>query len=107
MKNQLLSASDIIKAGADAVGQRADSRDLPDGERSMRRTVEMFNALKGGDRFMTETEGWLFMACLKMARATAGRVNVDDYVDGSAYMGLAGESAVREQDGGAEHPGVG
>jgi hypothetical protein len=55
--------------------------------------VAAFNGLVGGDARLSETEGWLFMVCLKMARATAGKLNVDDYVDGAGYMGLAGESA--------------
>ena len=59
----------------------------------MARAVAAFNGLVGGDTRLTEVEGWLFMVCLKMARATAGKVNPDDFVDGSGYMGLAGEAA--------------
>ena len=84
-------ATHMLKQGAKAIQDRAASRDLPDGERSMRRAVDAFNGLVGGDRRLTEREGWLFMVVLKMARATAGRFNPDDYVDGAAYMALAGE----------------
>ena len=42
---------------------------------------------------LTETQGWLFMALLKMSRAKGGEFNSDDYIDGAAYFALAGESA--------------
>ena len=33
----------------------------------------------------------LMMALLKIARTKTGRINRDDYVDGAAYMAIAGE----------------
>lgn len=89
----MTTAPDILNLGAQALSDRAASRDQPSGERSMHRAVDAFNALVGGDRRLTETEGWLFMAVLKAARATAGGHNLDDYVDGAAYFALAGECA--------------
>lgn len=62
-----------------------------DGERSMGRTVAMFNAL--ADHELTEEQGWMFMVCLKMVRSQSGKYQADDYVDGAAYVGLAGECA--------------
>lgn len=91
----MTAAPDILNMGAKALSDRASTRDCPEGERSMRRAVDAFNALVGGDKRLTETEGWLFMAVLKAARATAGGHNLDDYVDGAAYFALAGESADR------------
>lgn len=93
---RMSSAQEILRNGADAIDARAAQRDMPDGERSMARAVAAFNGLVGGDRRLTETEGWLFMVCLKAARATAGALNPDDYVDGAAYFALAGECAERE-----------
>lgn len=90
-----LTAPAILARGAKALLDRAASRDQPDGERSMARAVEMFNAYAGGDRRMSETDGWMFMVFLKAARAAQGKVNEDDYVDGAAYFALAGERAVR------------
>lgn len=84
-------AEHALRQAADTIQQRAASRDLPQGERSMARAVAAFNGLVGGDRRLTEHEGWLLMVCLKMARATAGAFNPDDYVDMAAYGALAGE----------------
>lgn len=92
---EALTAPAILARGAQALQDRAASRDQPNGERSMARAVEMFNAYAGGDRRMSETDGWMFMVFLKAARAAQGKVNEDDYVDGAAYFALAGESATR------------
>lgn len=90
-----LLAPGILKAAAQHMQDRADQRDQPDGERSMARCVEAFNALTGHN--LDETEGWLFMAVLKASRACANNStpNRDDYEDGAAYFALAGESALR------------
>lgn len=93
MSNSTASATDLLVAASDSIDQRAQSRDLPAGERSMARAVAGFNAITGHQ--LTEHDGWMFMAQLKAARATAGRHNVDDYVDGAAYFALAGECAER------------
>lgn len=85
------TASDILHTAANTVKQRAASRDIEDtGERSMKRTVEAFNALTGHN--LSERDGWLFMVVLKAARATAGSHQLDDYLDGAAYMALAAEA---------------
>lgn len=90
------SADDILQAATQHMRDRAAQRDLPDGERSMRRCVEAFNALTG--HTLDEREGWLFMAVLKAARSCAnpGKPSRDDYEDGAAYFGLAGEAALRD-----------
>ena len=85
------SAPEILEAAAGHILSRGTSRDLPQGERSMARAVTAFNAITGLQ--LGERDGWLFMVVLKMARATAGSHNPDDYEDGAAYMALAGESA--------------
>ena len=84
------TATEILSEAAKCIGERAATRDLP-AERSMARTVTAFNALAG--HRLSERDGWLFMAILKAARATAGSHNPDDYLDGAAYFALAGESA--------------
>lgn len=94
------AAPDLLIAGADAIGERAEQRDCPDGERSMRRTVAAFNAMFSAR--LTEEQGWQFMALLKMARSAAGRRHRDDYIDQGAYSALAGECAL----GGQLHPDV-
>lgn len=89
-------AYDILTAAGQHMQDRASQRDLPDGERSMRRCVEAFNALTGHN--LDEREGWMFMAVLKAARSCANphKPNRDDFEDGAAYFGLAGEAALRE-----------
>lgn len=87
-----MEATEILIAAADAIGDRASQRDATDGERSMARAVSTFNALTGHK--LTEREGWAFMAILKLSRAQAGRHVMDDYIDGAAYMALAGECVV-------------
>ncbi|MBN8260968.1 MAG: hypothetical protein J0L59_01430 [Xanthomonadales bacterium] len=95
---QVPTAITILQDARQAILDRAATRDL-DAERSMARAVTAFNAITGLQ--LTETQGWLFMVQLKAARATAGALNVDDYVDGAGYFGLAGECAAREQAGAA------
>lgn len=87
------TANQILIDAAATVEQRGAERDKINGERSMRRTVEAFNALTGRD--LSEVEGWLFMVVLKAARATGGAHKLDDYLDGAAYFALAGECAER------------
>lgn len=90
----MTTANDILLAAAETIRQRGAERDQPSGERSMARAVAAFNALTG--LRLTEVQGWQFMAALKLARANGGRYNADDYLDGAAYMGLAGEAAAQE-----------
>ncbi len=85
-----LLAPEILQQAQTTMQLRAASRDLEQ-ERSMARTIRIFNATT--DRQLTEHDGWIFMACLKLARAQIGKFEVDDYVDGAAYMALAGECA--------------
>lgn len=93
------TAQDLLIEAADCIGDRATERDHQSGERSMARAVEMFNAWRGGDGadcgHLSEREGWIFMALLKLARAAGGRHRKDDYVDCAAYIALAGECAER------------
>lgn len=73
---------------------RETKYDQPSGERSMSTTVALFATLTGKE--ITETEGWKFMALLKLVRAQYNGYRKDDYVDLSAYAALAGESASKE-----------
>lgn len=85
------NAPHFLVTAADAIDNRASVRDLPTGERSMRRAVRAFNAMYGHG--LTEAQGWQFMVLLKMARSAAGRLHVDDFIDQAAYSALAGECA--------------
>lgn len=87
-----MKASDILKAAAGHMDDRAATYDKPEGERSMRATVEAFEAITGVQ--MTEEQGWLFMVVLKAVRSQQGQFKQDNYEDGAAYFALAAESAV-------------
>lgn len=85
----------ILVRAAERISEAAAARDNKAGERSMARSVRAFKGLTGHS--LTEREGWVFMAVLKLARAQAGgEYNEDDYVDGAAYMALAGEAGEKE-----------
>lgn len=87
-----MSAPDVLRTAAETIEARAAERDKPEGERSMARVVQGFNALSGHK--LSETDGWLFMAVLKIGRHYGGsRYQPDDFVDLSAYGALAGEAA--------------
>ncbi len=87
------TAPSILLKAREHLKDRAATRDRDDGERSMARTVRIFNAARGRD--LTEEEGWLFMIALKIARSQAGGYNADDYDDLAAYSALLGECVGR------------
>lgn len=94
-----VKAWEFVEKAADEMKQRKavyDPDKDSDGERSMGRTVAMFNALT--EHELTEEQGWMFMVCLKMVRSQSGKYQADDYVDGAAYVGLAGECAQKSRD---------
>lgn len=88
-------AHQFLEKGVQHMKDRAAQRDSEDGERSMKATVDAFNAMFGHN--LTETQGWQFMVLLKMARSR-NKFNPDDYEDGAAYTGLAGEAHSNEQN---------
>ena len=85
-----MKANEILMEGAAHLEDRARSYDCPNGERSMDKTVRMFNELCDTAE-LTTTQGWLFMAILKMVRAGQGDYKADNYEDMAAYCALAGE----------------
>jgi hypothetical protein len=89
-------AASILQQAKDCLVNRGVERDKPNGERSMKSTVEAFNALTGYS--LSESAGWLFMLCLKAARAEGGCFKADDYIDGAAYFALYGEAAAKEAE---------
>ena len=86
---------EILQEAINTISNRAESRDTEQ-ERSMADIVKMFNVLYGTN--LTETQGWVFMILLKIKRASLGKFRPDDYVDGAAYFGLAGESHKNESE---------
>lgn len=86
-------APEFLQKAFDHMQDRAATYDAPDGERSMGKTVEAFNTLTGFG--LTEEQGWMFMALLKMARSTQGDLKLDNYEDLVAYSALMGEAAAQ------------
>lgn len=98
-------AATFLRRATEAIEARGVVRDQPTGERSMARTVAMFNALMSNDtpdtmtkgaNELSELDGWRFMICLKLARSVGGQFNPDDYIDMAGYAALAGECAARK-----------
>ncbi len=82
--------SEVLRAGAQHMEDRAATYDKPEGERSMAATVNAFNAITGHQ--LTEEQGWMLMAILKMVRSQQGAFKLDNYEDGAAYFALAAEA---------------
>jgi hypothetical protein len=85
------TADYYLEAAASEMADRAASRDMDSGERSMARAVAAFNTLYG--HALSETEGWQFMSLLKKSRSAEGAYREDDHTDDVAYAALAAESA--------------
>lgn len=88
------TAPSLLKRAADIMDERGRQYDKPGGERSMAQCVAAFNAITGRD--ITEEEGWLMLAVLKMVRyyqnpAVPHRDSVEDLI---AYSALFGEAAL-------------
>lgn len=93
-----INPADVLRAGAQHMEDRAATYDKPAGERSMGATVDAFNAITGNQ--VTEEQGWMFMALLKMVRSQQGQFKLDNYEDGAAYFALAAESGAKSRTSG-------
>lgn len=86
-----MKAPEILKRASDIMDERAKQYDSPEGERSMGKAVAAFNAITG--QSLSEANGWLLMALLKMVRDnTTDAPHEDSIHDLVAYAGLYGES---------------
>jgi hypothetical protein len=87
-----MRAVDVLGRAASLMEERGQQYDKPEGERSMASCVAAFNAITG--HTLTESDGWLIMALLKMVRQWQNpeKVHVDSLLDGVAYMALLAES---------------
>jgi hypothetical protein len=83
------SAVKFLEDGAKVLKARAQLRDQPAGERSMAKTVAIFNTWTGNN--LSVEDGWRFMIALKQAREIQGAFHGDDYTDGAVYFSLLGE----------------
>lgn len=89
------TAPEFLDSAKKHMEDRATIYDNKEGERSMLATVKAFGEITDID--MTEEEGWLFMGVLKMVRSQQGTFKSDNYEDGCAYFGLAGEAAAKNR----------
>lgn len=89
-----MKAAELLGRAAQHMHDRAATYDRPEGERSMGRTVDAFNAITG--HALTEAEGWLLLETLKNVRAfTRNEPHRDSYEDAIAYSALKAEAALR------------
>lgn len=98
----LKPAPELLEAAAGHMRDRAATYDKPDGERSMGRAVQAFNAITGQQ--LTEAEGWLLLQVLKDVRAFTSRdkPHRDSIEDCIAYAALKGEAVLAVVDEPAE-----
>ena len=91
---QSTKAQDLLHRAASLMDERGKQYDQRSGERSMQATVTAFNAIAG--YHLTEADGFLLMALLKMvrdqSRETPHRDSIEDLV---AYSSLYGEARLR------------
>lgn len=98
MSEPTTAAPAILQRAAQHLLDRAAAYDAPGGERSMARTVAVFNALHGTT--LSEAQGWSFMAVLKQVRSfQSGGLHIDSIEDGAAYLALLGEAQGRMEGG--------
>ena len=84
-------AAELLGRAAKHMHERAATYDKPEGERSMGRAVDAFNAVTG--HTLKESEGWLFMALLKAVRSeTRSEPHQDSLEDLIAYTALYAEA---------------
>lgn len=96
-----VKAPELLQRAAGHMQDRAVTYDKPEGERSMAKTVEVFNAMHGTS--LTEAQGWHFMAILKSVRLfTRPGYHADSAEDLIAYAALLSEAKAREPAGGME-----
>ena len=86
-----MNATEHLVDASGLLLERGQQYDRPAGERSMQATTAAFEAVTG--IHLTETQGWLFMALLKIVRSQTGAYKADSYLDLVAYTALMGEAA--------------
>lgn len=102
----MTTAQSILNAAAGHMQARAATYDNPEGERSMGKAVQAFNAITG--RGLSEAEGWLLLAVLKNVRLfQRPGYHADSAEDAVAYGALLAEAKAREVEQPAAAPYIG
>lgn len=90
-----MKAPELLTKAASIMEERGKQYDKPEGERSMGRAVQAFNAITGRD--LSESEGWLLMECVKNVRDRQRKLpHQDSLEDGIAYAALKAEARLAE-----------
>lgn len=90
-----VNATNLLAKAASHMAERAKTYDKPEGERSMGKTIQAFNAITGRD--LSEPEGWMLLALLKLSRLFAQPgYHADSAEDSIAYAALMSEAKARE-----------
>ena len=93
----MTDAVSFLNDAAKTMKQRGKVYDNSNKERSMKATVEAFNAITGNE--MTESEGWLLLSLLKQVRQfSQEKYHEDSALDGVAYTALLAESLSNESN---------
>ena len=88
------AAPELLGRAAAHMHERAKTYDAPEGERSMGRAVQAFNAITGHN--LIESEGWLLLQVLKDVRNfSRGKPHPDSLEDCIAYAALKAEAEMR------------
>lgn len=92
--NDTKTPSDYLRQAADTLDERGKQYDASGSERSMEKTVAIFNMLTGNS--LTTAEGWQFMKVLKDVRlwSNTTEVHVDSIVDSLGYTALLAEETI-------------
>ena len=85
-----MKAPDYLLKAAAIMEERVKQYDSPQGERSMEDTITAFNAITGYQ--LTEANGWLLLALLKMVRDNKNEAHEDSCLDLVAYAALYAEA---------------
>ena len=87
-----MKAPDILQKSARTLEERAKQYDKPEGERSIKKAVVVFNLITGKE--LREDEGWLFMQILKDIRlySNTKTFHEDSAIDHVAYSALKAEA---------------
>lgn len=90
-----MKAPDILTRGAELVGgDRAQQ--YGDAAVMFRRIADLWTAYLGGQE-ITARDAAMMLALMKVARTQGGQHTADSFVDGAAYIALAGQLAEAEQ----------
>jgi Domain of unknown function (DUF6378) len=84
-----MKAHEFLQSALDALKNRAEIRDQPDGERSAAKAAKILNAWT--DSAWVEEDVWRVLIAVKLARESQGNFHADDLTDLAGYAGLLGE----------------